>query len=274
MELTKSIKNLFKNSLLVLGVILVISILEKLFYFYEFVNQVSFISGFNSLQSLGVSSLLLSIGLTAGIYIILSSHDLISLILYLITSTIFTVLATYLMFLDINTLPFMLMNIVPFIRGSELTLITNVIVFIGIMYLSSNHIKRNTMHVKYKPFLILMVVSVLLYTVNFSTYSETQTSVLPITEFQLDQLDSMEILYLDARLDFLYERGHIEGAISIPFLGNETDLSPLNNYDIKKYVVVAYCDASFCSSSMMLAEIIAEKYKIDVFYLKEGYVSE
>ena len=274
MELTKSIKRFIKISYLVLGITLVISILEKLFYFFEFVNQISFMSGLSNLQSLGVSSLLLSIGLTAGIYLILSSHDLISLILYLITSTIFAVLATYLMFLDINILPYMLMNTVPFIRGAQLIFITNVVVVISVIYLINNQIRRNAMHFKYKPVIILVVVSVLIFTVNFSSYSETQSSVQPITESQLGRFDSMEILYLDARLEFLYERGHIEGAISIPFLGNETDLSPLNRFDLKKYVVVAYCDASFCSSSMMLAEIIAENYKINVFYLKEGYVAK
>ena len=81
--------------------------------------------------------------------------------------------------------------------------------------------------------------------------------------------------FIDARSFKEYEKGHIEGALNIPFHSeNRTDyiMKALNFLEGAEYVVV-YCDGSDCGLSEMLAEDLLkaglDNRKLVIF--KEGF---
>lgn len=60
-------------------------------------------------------------------------------------------------------------------------------------------------------------------------------------------------LFVDARHEFDYKQGHIQGAINVPLKDFALEKSPLANTP-KNALIVTYCDGAECNSSVELAQ--------------------
>jgi rhodanese-related sulfurtransferase len=59
-------------------------------------------------------------------------------------------------------------------------------------------------------------------------------------------------LFVDARLDFDYQAGHIKGAISVPLKEYNVKRNALDAIQLDR-LIIAYCDGAECNSSIELA---------------------
>ena len=78
---------------------------------------------------------------------------------------------------------------------------------------------------------------------------------------------SKKVLFIDARKKQLYEKGHITGAINIPWLGPEKKAKIPGNLP-KEQMIVTYCEGSECDSAVELAFFLLENgyYFVHIFY--------
>jgi rhodanese-related sulfurtransferase len=70
-------------------------------------------------------------------------------------------------------------------------------------------------------------------------------------------LDSHDALFIDARHEFDYQEGHINGAVNIPLKKFDIHITPLNKISKDKLLVV-YCDGAECNSSIELTVKLIE----------------
>lgn len=78
-------------------------------------------------------------------------------------------------------------------------------------------------------------------------------------------------VFLDARSQFEYQQGHIQGALSLPpreFASQYQDLKPQL---AGKDAIIAYCDGDRCPLSHALAEHLRGAGLKNVFVLKNGW---
>ncbi len=78
-------------------------------------------------------------------------------------------------------------------------------------------------------------------------------------------------VFLDARSQFEFEQGHIQGAISLPpreFAAQYQDIKPLL---LAKETVITYCDGENCPLSHSLAKHLRDAGLKNVYVLKNGW---
>ncbi|OGR38002.1 MAG: hypothetical protein A2051_10585 [Desulfovibrionales bacterium GWA2_65_9] len=78
-------------------------------------------------------------------------------------------------------------------------------------------------------------------------------------------------VFLDARSQYEFELGHIQGALSLPtrnFASDFQDLKPLLS---GKDAVIAYCDGESCPLSQALAKHLRDAGITNVYVLKNGW---
>ena len=78
-------------------------------------------------------------------------------------------------------------------------------------------------------------------------------------------------MFLDARSQFEYEQGHIQGALSLPpreFASQFQDIKPRL---MSKEVIITYCDGERCPLSHALAEHLRGAGMKNVRVLKNGW---
>lgn len=78
-------------------------------------------------------------------------------------------------------------------------------------------------------------------------------------------------VFLDARSQYEFEQGHIQGAISLPpreFAAQFQDLKPRL---VSKEAVITYCDGDRCPLSQALAEHLRAAGIKNVYVLKNGW---
>jgi len=83
--------------------------------------------------------------------------------------------------------------------------------------------------------------------------------------------DSGKALFVDARVQELYEDGHIKRAVSLPI--NKLDLlidKFINEYPISTWIVT-YCSGRECQDSHKLAQYLFERGYINISVLADGY---
>lgn len=83
--------------------------------------------------------------------------------------------------------------------------------------------------------------------------------------------DEGTAVFIDARIREEYETGHIEGAISVPYLERDQHLDKLTREVPKDAWVIIYCDGVDCEASLKLSSWMTQKgwQRADVF--EEGY---
>jgi rhodanese-related sulfurtransferase len=82
---------------------------------------------------------------------------------------------------------------------------------------------------------------------------------------------SRRAVFLDARSQFEYQLGHIEGALSLPpieFASKYQDLKPLL---AGKDAIITYCDGENCPLSHNLAKHLRDAGLKNVYVLKDGW---
>lgn len=106
-----------------------------------------------------------------------------------------------------------------------------------------------------------------------------------ITQREASQLvNDPNVLFVDARPKEKYERAHITGALSVPYVTSNISFSePLMAVFKKAHRIITYCDTNDnCAVSRTLAQALAEKGLSDVSvleggiptWLNEGYAAE
>ncbi len=82
-------------------------------------------------------------------------------------------------------------------------------------------------------------------------------------------VDEGTITVLDARYDRFYKRGHIPGALSVPY--NTTFLDSLTAGLKKEKAVITYCFSPTCPQADRLADRLRKAGFKDVSVFKDGY---
>jgi len=84
-------------------------------------------------------------------------------------------------------------------------------------------------------------------------------------------LKMKNIIIVDARERIFYEKGHIKGAINIPY-----DEIKINSYDFLKILnkdkeIVIYCDGGYCEASFIVAEFLIKNGFKNISVYIDGY---
>jgi len=80
-----------------------------------------------------------------------------------------------------------------------------------------------------------------------------------------------EYLFVDSRPRVQYERGHIEGAVNLPWEALEKYYDPLQPVLKSKPALVVYCDGAACDSSHNLAKKLIQKGFPEVYVFFGGW---
>ena len=78
-------------------------------------------------------------------------------------------------------------------------------------------------------------------------------------------------VFLDARSDFEYQLGHIQGALSLPVRNFASEFQDVKPRLAGKDAVIAYCDGPECPLSHALAKHLREAGVRNVYVLKNGW---
>ena len=78
-------------------------------------------------------------------------------------------------------------------------------------------------------------------------------------------------VFLDARSDYEYQLGHIQGAISLPVRSFASEFQDIKPRLAGKEAVIAYCDGAQCPLSHALAKHLREAGVKNVYVLKNGW---
>ena len=80
-----------------------------------------------------------------------------------------------------------------------------------------------------------------------------------------------KVIIVDARERVFYEKGHIKGAINIPY--NEFEIYPERflNFLQKDKDIIIYCEGGYCEESFIVAEIILKYNFKNIFVYIDGY---
>ncbi|MBU1041212.1 MAG: rhodanese [Proteobacteria bacterium] len=78
-------------------------------------------------------------------------------------------------------------------------------------------------------------------------------------------------VFLDARSDFEYQLGHIQGAINLPVRNFASEFQDIKPRLAGKDAVIAYCDGAGCPLSHALAKHLREAGVKNVYVLKNGW---
>jgi rhodanese-related sulfurtransferase len=80
-----------------------------------------------------------------------------------------------------------------------------------------------------------------------------------------------EHLFVDARLSDEYEKGHIPGALSLPFDDMENHLPALEQVLESEHPIVVYCRNRECDDALLLALELREMGQSNLFYYVDGF---
>ncbi len=124
-----------------------------------------------------------------------------------------------------------------------------------------------------KIVLLILFFSVFVFFTSFAEHSNERKDVSIDKVYQI--FEKGNCFFVDARSFEEYSKGHIEGAINIPFHSDRRDeyiVKVIDALNSAHYVVV-YCDGSECGLSKMLGEELLnaglKKEKLVIF--KEGF---
>jgi len=83
-----------------------------------------------------------------------------------------------------------------------------------------------------------------------------------ITFITLEEAEDLfsggEALFIDSRDKKDFKKGHVLGAVNIPFVEHKEEALDLRSIPLKKTLVV-YCDGSECQSSVALSKVLHKK---------------
>ena len=78
-------------------------------------------------------------------------------------------------------------------------------------------------------------------------------------------------LFVDARPDEEYKKGHIKGAASLPVQQFQTRINEFKNNFPSDITIVTYCSGRECDDSHMLADYLLDKGFTDIRVFIDGY---
>lgn len=117
---------------------------------------------------------------------------------------------------------------------------------------------------------ILGIGAGLIYTVIFSEqllFGEVETSEKQddITYLSLEALQNRiqsksKILLIDGRSEHAYRKGHILGAVNIPYIQRDYFFSKLLADVARETPIIVYCSGKNCNTSVELAKFLSRKF--------------
>jgi len=87
----------------------------------------------------------------------------------------------------------------------------------------------------------------------------------------LDHYYSRQSLFIDARSEAEYQRGHITGALSLPFSAIHKHLDIFERVLLSEKPTVLYCRNSECDEALMLALELRDMGKSNLFLYIDGF---
>lgn len=117
---------------------------------------------------------------------------------------------------------------------------------------------------------ILGIGTGLIYTVIFSDqllFGELETSEKQddITYLSLEALQNIiqsksKILLIDGRSESAYQKGHILGAVNIPYMQRDYLSEQLLSNVARETPIIVYCSGKHCNTSVELAKFLSQKF--------------
>ena len=117
---------------------------------------------------------------------------------------------------------------------------------------------------------ILGIGAGLIYTIIFSEqllFSEVETSEKQddITYVSLEVLQNViqsksKILLIDGRSEPVYHKGHISGAVNIPYIQRDYFFEKLLDDVARETPIIVYCSGKNCNISVKLAKFLSQKF--------------
>lgn len=87
----------------------------------------------------------------------------------------------------------------------------------------------------------------------------------------LSQSQARQAAFIDARSGGAFVRGHVPGALSVPFAGRETVLPSGVTALAREGTLVVYCEGGDCRSSLELARLLHDRGFRDIRVVMGGW---
>lgn len=252
---------------IIMGVVFIISAILKIISLRDFVNYIETV--INSSYTIQIANIIIGIELYLSLQLLFSKNKKPYFIITLLVYLVFT-----------------LFLIIMFGRGTtgncfcfgtylnisyELSITKNIIVITFLLYYIIKYKIYIIPSLKELPIILCVVIISLILLAN--PINVLEPTIEGITTKQLAAMLSYgNALVIDARSEEIYNKGHIYGAINIPFKGQSSDAISINNNSRIIKNIVTYCDSKYCSLAYNLAVAIKEKYEtFKVLYYVDGY---
>lgn len=257
------------------GVIVVVfsaSAYLKLYTYYDFLIIISKLLGITIDSALIVANILVAIEIFVAFNFLFMQNTKTIILLTSIIVLFFTFIAVYFLFLgEENCYCFGSY----FISSPFLTITKNIILLLLLWVLYKYYnVKRNDY--LFEIFSLIVIIFAIQYIFNkpmnyFNDYNLVSVSV-------IQAKNNPDYLFVDARDKHHYNLHRIEGAINIPFVPGEFDISKyinlLNSEEYKDKTIVTYCDNNMCSLSKYLAFELRKIYSNRRIYYLDGGIEK
>ena len=122
-----------------------------------------------------------------------------------------------------------------------------------------------------KEGLIILAISVVSGAVAFFVHPKAPSFSAGDLELELEQIDDLgPVFWVDARSDEYFERGHLDGAISLNVERWEELLLGLLDSWPPDMTVVIYCSSQACLRSHEVAERLQDELGVEEIYVLKG----
>lgn len=101
--------------------------------------------------------------------------------------------------------------------------------------------------------------------------SQTQEIVLVSINHARELYDQGEVQFVDARSSGEYAKGHIAGALNLPFSEFSRGAPDAIDLLIPEFPVVVYCEGGDCDSAKLVAKHLSYYGFSDLYIIEDGY---
>lgn len=256
-----------------IGVIFLLSAMGKFAEFIEFTLFIKRLVPFSDALSLFTSSFIISIELLIGSFLLFNINSkkvcvvTMGVILFIfIPFTLYSILGS-------NVYECRCFGVIEVLNTGNhyFNLLKNALILSAVTFVYLHQVPKKEDNNYKNLFFCLLLFIIPIFSYNYFQF-DNGLNFISFVEVEQYLERSDEFILVDARDQSIYQKDHIPGAISIPYMSNATDLSKLENvlssHNNKK--ILTYCDSSSCNISGLLALQISKKFNIPVFELRGG----
>lgn len=267
----KNIKYIHSSVRVILGIIFLLSAIGKIADFSSFALFIGKLLPITDVFSILISSVIIGTELLIGSFLFLKLHEKeASIIAGVIIVLLFIPFTIYTIINDIN-LSCGCFGVIESLNSDNnyINLSKNILLLLGIVFNLNNYVAKKSNYKIISLYSFLFIFSIFWYNYNFLSHGLSLVESVDIEQY-MDNPN--EYILVDARDHSIYLEEHIPDAISIPYIGEATDLTELNTFISinRSKKILTYCDATSCTLSKLLALRISTKYKIPTYELQGG----